>query len=292
MLISSPVKEISVGIARSMFLVLSRFPLCILRTLGSFLGVLAWTCSSGYKRKLLRNIRLAYPDYSACLPFRAYVQMFQNYAELPFIWSHVNKESLRKIHASLDWSPVRASLDSGEGVMVLSVHVGAYELLLPLFALDNKISVLYKPSKTLWIQKLIESTRVAPNLEMITASRDGVKALLRDLHEGKSIGMLVDHVPPSGSGVFAPFYGRAAYTTTLPQRLQLATRCKIFVVGLEREGLSGYKLHILSQEAPLSSNRELAATEINALVEQLINRMPSQYLWGYNRYKPPIKKLK
>lgn len=292
MLISSPLKEISVVIARSMFLVLSRFPLGILRTLGSFLGILAWTFPSGYKRKLLRNIRLAYPDYSACLPFRAYVQMFQNYAELPFIWSHVNKEALLKIHASLDWSSVRASLDSGEGVMVLSVHVGAYELLPPLFALDNKGSVLFKPAKTLWIQKLIESTRVAPNLEMITASRHGVKALLRDLHEGKSIGMLVDHVPPSGSGAFAPFYGRAAYTTTLPQRLQLATRCKIFVVGLERKGWSGYKLHILSQEGPLSSNRELAATEINALVEKLINRMPSQYLWGYNRYKPPIKKLK
>jgi KDO2-lipid IV(A) lauroyltransferase len=39
--------------------------------------------------------------------------------------------------------------------------------------------------------------------------------------------------------------------------------------------------------SPLSEDPIQAATEMNEALEAMIRRMPSQYLWGYNRYKTP-----
>jgi KDO2-lipid IV(A) lauroyltransferase len=39
--------------------------------------------------------------------------------------------------------------------------------------------------------------------------------------------------------------------------------------------------------SPLSEDPAIAAAEMNAALEAMIRRMPTQYLWGYNRYKIP-----
>ena len=40
-------------------------------------------------------------------------------------------------------------------------------------------------------------------------------------------------------------------------------------------------------EEPLPGDRQAAARRVNAAVERLIRACPTQYLWGYNRYKRP-----
>jgi KDO2-lipid IV(A) lauroyltransferase len=37
----------------------------------------------------------------------------------------------------------------------------------------------------------------------------------------------------------------------------------------------------------LSGDPRLAAEQVNARMEQLVRERPSQYLWGYARYKAP-----
>ena len=44
------------------------------------------------------------------------------------------------------------------------------------------------------------------------ADLSGVRRLVRALKRGEAIGMLPDQVPSSGEGVWAPFFGRHAYT--------------------------------------------------------------------------------
>lgn len=272
------------------FNMLGRLPLNVLRTIGAVLGSAAWFFSSGYKTKLLKNIAQAYPNASSSLPRLALRQMFEMYAELPFIWSGENEIFLKRLNGSLDWSPIERRLSMGQGAILMSAHVGSYEWLLPLFALDHQVTVIYKPSKKRWLQTLIENTRVRANLKMVPANRQGVKVILQDLALGRTVGLLVDHLPDLGSGVYAPFFNKLAYTSVLPQRLQIATGCPIFTVGLQRLSRPvGYRLHIAELEAPLNACKEIAAAQINAQIECLIRQMPDQYLWGYNRYKMPVK---
>ena len=99
---------------------------------------------------------------------------------------------------------------------------------------------------------------------------------------------LIDRTLAEGDGVYAPFFGQSAYTITLVQRMQAVRQTPVFTVGLERlPKAQGYHFHVVPMEAPLSTDPVVAATEMNAALENMIHRMPSQYLWGYNRYKSP-----
>lgn len=100
--------------------------------------------------------------------------------------------------------------------------------------------------------------------------------------------MLPDQVPSQGDGEWADFFGRPAYTMTLVGRLQEATGAAIVFCYAERLARgAGYRLHLHPLEEPLPADRHLAARKVNEGVERLIRECPTQYLWGYNRYKRP-----
>jgi KDO2-lipid IV(A) lauroyltransferase len=53
----------------------------------------------------------------------------------------------------------------------------------------------------------------------VPATLAGVRQMIRALRRGECVGLLPDQVPPDGMGVWAPFFGRRAYTMTLAARL-------------------------------------------------------------------------
>jgi KDO2-lipid IV(A) lauroyltransferase len=63
------------------------------------------------------------------------------------------------------------------------------------------------------------------------------------------VGLLPDQVPPAGMGVWAPFFGRSAYTMTLAARLVQQTGAEVAVLWTERlpRG-AGYCVHALPLE--------------------------------------------
>ena len=75
---------------------------------------------------------------------------------------------------------------------------------------------------------------------------------------------------------------------TLLARLQQASGAAIVFCYAERLPRGeGYRLHLDALAEPLPENRREAAARVNAAVERLIRTCPTQYLWGYNRYKRP-----
>jgi len=83
--------------------------------------------------------------------------------------------------------------------------------------------------------------------------------------------------------VWVDFFGRPAYTATLPKKLQRATDAVMIAAFAERLPRGkGFRLHF----QPVSTE-SFDETELNQLVERLVRRCPSQYLWSYNRYKIP-----
>ena len=107
------------------------------------------------------------------------------------------------------------------------------------------------------------------------------------------MGLLPDQVPPDGQGVWAPFFGLPAYTMTLAARLAQQTGAHCMVLRCERlpRG-AGYVVHASELVRPLPAGSDAAsqveaATIVNETMQREILADPGQYLWGYNRYKPP-----
>jgi Kdo2-lipid IVA lauroyltransferase/acyltransferase len=111
---------------------------------------------------------------------------------------------------------------------------------------------------------------------------------LAALKRHETIGMLPDQVATGGDGVWAPFFGRPAYTPTLVASLQRKTGAAAFFVAAERLSWGrGYHLHVAPLDEALPADKTAAAVRINQGVEDVVRRFPAQYMWSYNRYKRP-----
>jgi Kdo2-lipid IVA lauroyltransferase/acyltransferase len=137
------------------------------------------------------------------------------------------------------------------------------------------------------------TARERPGMKAAPATLAGVRHLLRALRQGETVGLLPDQVPPLGQGVWAPFFGRDAYTMTLAARLAQQSGATVLMLWCERRAYgAGFIYHLREPAEPLpalaaDAGGAQAAAVINRAVESLVRECPSQYLWGYNRYKSP-----
>jgi KDO2-lipid IV(A) lauroyltransferase len=112
--------------------------------------------------------------------------------------------------------------------------------------------------------------------------------MIKALRRGEGVGLLPDQVPPEGQGLWAPFFGRNAYTMTLAARLAQQTGATVLLARCERLSWGrGFLLVIEPLPAALDDSLEAAVLQINRAMEHVIRQCPDQYLWGYARYKQP-----
>jgi KDO2-lipid IV(A) lauroyltransferase len=184
--------------------------------------------------------------------------------------------------------------------VILTPHLGSFELagqaIAERFGARQPMTVLYRPARQALLRELEETARARPGLATAPASLAGVRQLLKALKRGETIGVLPDQVPPQGQGVWAPFFGKPAYTMTLAARLAQQTGATVLTIWGDRlpRG-AGYVVRVGELSAPIPGPEGLdddawqvaAATAINRSMEALIRAHPAQYLWSYQRYKTP-----
>jgi Kdo2-lipid IVA lauroyltransferase/acyltransferase len=266
------------------FDLLSKLPLPALHALGAALGWLVYWASPSYRRRLQDNIGRS--GYAGEL--RAAIQESgKNILELPFVWCAPPQRVLKSADIE-NWGLAQAALDSGRGVIFLTPHLGCFEIIAQAIAAQTPLSVLYRPPRKEALKPLIEGARARDNLMLAPANLAGVRILLKALKKGAAIGLLPDQVPQQGEGVWADFFGKPAYTMTLPAKLQQMTGAIIILSYAQRlPGGKGYLIRFVPFEQDLGGTPEQQASAINTAMERLIARCPAQYFWSYNRYKTP-----
>ncbi|WP_374567550.1 lysophospholipid acyltransferase family protein [Ideonella sp.] len=270
---------------------LSRWPLAWLHALGAMLGWATWALSPSYRRRLKANAALA--GLSAAQRRQSIAEAGRLVAEVPWLWFMPPDERLGERVRWQGGGLIDDALAAGRGVLLLTPHLGSFEVAARAAAerYAKPITVLYRPARKALLRKLEETARARPNMATAPASLSGVRLLLRALKRGEMVGLLPDQVPPLGQGVWAPFFGRPAYTMTLAARLAQQTGAAVLLAWCERlPGGAGYTIHLAPLDEPLPANAEddvESARVINASMERVIRALPTQYLWGYNRYKSP-----
>ena len=278
-------------LATLLFKLVGSLPLVVVQTLGWCAGWLTWRLPGRYKRRAAANLKQAFPGSTAQTLRAVMLSSGQLIYEMPFWWTRRDDTFLNTKLACGNWQQFDEALALGKGVILLSPHVGCFELLGPVYSSRYRSTVLFRPPRLEWLQDWIIQMRSRPQLTMAPANQSGVRTLVKTLLRGDTVGILPDQVPPEGEGVWAPFFGKPAYTMTLVQRLQKLSGATIFILAAKREGLGqGYTLKYKKLEHPLPDDSLAAATIINQEMEAMIAQMPEQYLWGYNRYKPPKNK--
>jgi Kdo2-lipid IVA lauroyltransferase/acyltransferase len=276
---------------------LSRRPLWLLHALGAFVGWLSYAVSPSYRRRFGVNARLA--GVPPTLSRRAIGEAGRLLMELPYLWL---RPPQAKLSPPVSWEGV-ALIDeahaNGRGIVFLTPHLGSFEVTAQAYAeryaaRQGPITVLYRPARKPWLRELVDTARARPGLAAAPATLAGVRQMIRALRRGEAVGLLPDQVPPQGLGVWAPFFGQPAYTMTLAARLARQTGATLGLLWAERLARgAGWRVHVLPMPQGLVEGTAGAGTDeadaslINRAMESLIRRAPSQYLWGYHRYKAP-----
>lgn len=269
-----------------LFVLLAKLPLWLLHGMGWALGWMAFVLSPRYRRKFLENVAQAGYRWSSVRG--AVGGAGRMVGELPRLWLGAPVHCEWENDACVD-----RAYAAGRGVIFLTPHLGCFEISAQGLAQRysqryGPLTVLYRPARQAWLAALMRAARDRPGLATAPTTLAGVRQMIRSLRAGHAVGLLPDQVPPDGMGAWAPFFGRNAYTMTLSARLAQQTGATVLLLWGERLPWGrGFRLHFRALLRPLADELDQAVAQVNQEMERLIRECPSQYLWGYARYKHP-----
>jgi KDO2-lipid IV(A) lauroyltransferase len=261
-----------------LFRFLAYLPLPVLHNLGALAGWLAYLLSAAYRRHLRENTAQAGVE---SVRGTAIAEAGKALFELPKLWLRPQDEVVARVVTVSGWELVEQAWAAGRGILFLTPHLGCFEITAQYYAKHRPMTVLYRRPKQAWLVPIVEGGR-GTNLKLAPADVSGVKRLLKALKGGEAVGMLPDQAPGAGEGVWAPFFGKPAYTMTLAARLAQTNATVIFAYAERLHYGAGYHLKLYAPSGPIAS-----PADVNREIEQLVRLCPGQYLWGYNRYKRP-----
>ena len=268
------------------FRALSFLPLWMLHALGAVLGWLVFLVSKTYRQRFMANATQAGLGVSNILP--AVAAAGRLVAELPRLWMG------RAV--AIQWQGAQhidKALQAGRGIVFLTPHLGCFEITAQAYAMrygqqGKPMTVLYRPPRKSGWGAWVGAARQRPGLHTAPATLAGVKQMLKALKHGDCVGVLPDQVPPQHQGLWTPFFGKPAYTMTLSARLAQQTGATVLIAWGQRMAWGqGYTVRVAPFEGQLSDDLSSATVQINQAMESLIAQCPTQYLWGYDRYKQP-----
>jgi len=274
--------------ALSALRVISQLPLSLIHQLGTCIGWLMLKIPNKQRRKALINIRLCFPhlDVAQVLAFRrrSFLEYGKTYSEVAYLWFRPTRQVLALVREVSGGELLHH--DDGRGVIVLSPHLGAWELAGLYLSSQGPTTTLYKPQPELdW---LIREVRGRAGAELVPTDRQGIRSLMQALRRGEYVGILPDQEPRLNPGsVFVPFFGVPALTMLLINRLARKTGARvIFLFAVRLPRAQGFHIHCLPAPVGIDSEDETTGAQaLNRGIEDAVNTCPEQYLWTYKRFR-------
>lgn len=275
-------------LARTLVGLIARLPLGVIHRLGTGVGWIAARWPNRQRRNALINIGLCFPNLTAPeqvrLRDRNLQEFGKTYLEIGYLWLRPVDEVLRLVREVRGGELLRR--EPGLGLIVLSPHIGAWELAGLYLAAQGRTAIFYKPQK--YLNDLILSARRRTGAELAPITPRGIRILVRALEDGDYVGILPDQEPKADKGaVFAPLFGVPAFTMLLVNRLTRRTGAPVIFLFAERLGVGeGFRVHCLPAPAGIDSDDDqTAAAALNLGIERCIKTCPEQYVWPYKRFR-------
>jgi KDO2-lipid IV(A) lauroyltransferase len=259
-------------------------PLRVLHGIGAGLGAAVAVFSANNRRMTQDNLRLAGFDVTAKQALR---ENGRAVLELAWVWLRPTPQVMRRVSV-IGQEHLDTALAKGKGFIILTPHMGCFEVIAQYFAAQAPFTALYRPPRQAWMKPLVEDTRARHNLHLAPADSKGVRMMLKALKRNEGIGLLPDQVPGNGEGAWVNWFGTPAYTMTLPAKLARSTGAPIVMtVALRKPKSAGFVIHFAPFTGELIGDDAADARSINAAIETAVALAPVQYWWSYNRYKAP-----
>lgn len=269
-------------------------PRGVARGLGAAIGWVAYQTLARLRRVGFRNLQLAFPEMEAEERERTLRTLYRNLgwllAEFCLMPGYTAEEASRFIRYEGLENYLQAR-DRGKGVLVLTGHLGAWELSSFYHSLMGyPMAMVIRRLDNPLVDAFVNRIRCMHGNRVIHKD-DFARGLIASMRASETVGFLMDTNMTPPQGVFVPFFGVMACTASGMARVALKTGAAVvpgFLLWEKSEGRYvlhfGEELEVVSTgDAEMDAMTNTAA--FTAVIESYVRRYPDQWLWMHRRWK-------
>ena len=273
---------------------LSLPPRRVARGIGALIGRIALLLTPRLTRVGDLNLRLAFPQKSPAERRQILRKLYRNlgwllaeFCQMPRYTQEMTRSFIR--YDGLDH--YLAARDEGKGVLILTGHLGAWELSSFYHSLMGyPMSIVIRRLDNPLVDNLVNHIRCLHGNQVLHKD-DFARGLLASMRGGGTVGILMDTNMTPPQGAFVDFFGHPACTGSGLARVAIKTGAQVLPGFLLWEEAT--QRYVLRFGAPLSlpSSEDVEADALahtalfTRVIEDYIRQYPDQWLWVHRRWK-------
>jgi KDO2-lipid IV(A) lauroyltransferase len=259
-------------------------------------GQLGYRLISRQRTKILENLKLAYGETKSSAEMEAIGRgvmghMLQTAVDFLRFSTLSRDRVVSFVEAGEAYSFCKDILQEGKGLIIMTAHLGNWELLAGSFTLQGfKGAVIgrriyYEPYNR-WIVGL----RSAVGVQTIYQD-EAVRQVHAQLKAGAIVGLLPDQDRDHTRGIFVDFFGKPAHTSVAPVKFAMASGAPILPAFMVRMPGNRYKLVLgrLMRPKIEAGDRTASIRKYTEAwmkdFEEVIRHYPEQWGWMHDRWK-------
>ena len=286
--------DIEYAAVRVLLGALGALPLRASMRAGRLLGRLAYLLAGGLRRTGMRNLELAFPEMPEAERRATLRRSMEGLGRQLGLFSHFPRLTPERLRDLVEYDGIEILHEAkrrGRGIVFLTAHLGSWEILsFAHSALHEPISFMVRRLDNRRVESLVDRIRTRFGNRSVD-KKMAARTALKLLRGGGILGVLADLNTQPNEGVFVPFFGLPACTTSGIAVLALRTEASVIPVVApwdEQKGryvFRGSPVVELVRTGDHERDVEANTARFAAAVEQQIRRYPDQWLWIHKRWK-------
>lgn len=282
------------SIVRSFVFLLGILPRRLARKIGSFIGWVAFHGLGRLRGVGLRNLALAFPQKTGAEREAILRTVYRNMGRLMAEFCQMSRYTPERASRFIRYEGLDNYLGArqrGNGVLVLTGHLGAWELSSFYHSLMGyPMGMVIRRLDNPLVDSFVNRIRCLHGNRVVHKD-DFARGLIASMRAGETVGILMDTNMTPPQGVFVPFFGVEACTASGMARIAQKTGAAVlpgFLLWEQREqkyvlrfGEELHLVHTADPEADALANTAL----FTAVIERYIRDYPEQWLWMHRRWK-------
>ena len=256
---------------------------------------LGWLLGSGLRfrrSEVQAALQRCFPEKSAADVRVVADGMYRHLGTLLIETLRTGHMDLAALDEEVDFSgfeKVMQILSRGRGLIVLTAHVGNFELLAMLAALKGApLTVITKALKPKWLNDWWLETRGKFGVKMLPA-RDSYRYCRETLKANGILGFVLDQNMKRNRGIFVDYFGRPACTSPGLALLSAQTGAPVLPAFMLREPDGRHRVHVFDPlPPPASADKAIirqATQEYTTIIERFVRAHPDQWIWLHRRWR-------
>lgn len=256
-------------------------------------GRLWFLVDKRHRNITIDNLQQAFPERTDPAGVEALARrVFVSFSRLLLEVCWAMNKDLDSLSRHIDRSDMRfikAALKKNKGALILTGHLGNWELLTATASLE-KIGnhAVYRPLDLKPVDRFVVRMRSRFGTHMIPATQ-ALRKIVAALKQNETVGLLIDQNSDPHNGVVVEFFGRPAFATKGLALIARQTGAPVVPAFLVREKdrfkvISGPEIPFV-RTGDARKDIEINTQRYNLAIEQAVRQYPEQWFWVHRRWK-------